>query len=110
MEQEIKALNVRVDKMMMRMNITILIGLIGLILTLYKIFSSAQYPHAPQPTNTNSVQIGGASKEKPQREFLSSEEVGQVPRAVKRVVWCRQHLTVPAAIASTRTGAREIID
>jgi len=108
MDVEIKALNTRVDKLMMRMNITILIGLIGLILTLYKLFSAVQYPQVSPPTNTNSVQIGGAEQPKPQREYLDSDEVGEREGVTSRTVisWIEQGRIYPQP---TRQGRAWVI-
>lgn len=108
MDVEIKALNTRVDKLMMRMNITILIGLIGLILTLYKLFSAVQYPQAAPPTNTNSVQIGGTEQPKPQREYLDSDEVGEREGVSSRTVtsWIEQGRILPQP---TRQGRAWVI-
>jgi len=72
MEQEIKALKIRV-------NFLIGLGVLSFALTVLKLLVPALslQPHAPTPTNTNSVQIGGASKEKPQREYLNTEEAAE---------------------------------
>jgi len=77
MEIQIKALNDRVDKVMTRMSILMIIGLLSPIASLLiKFFLVIPTPVSP-PTNTNSVQIGGTEQPKPQREYLSTEEVAE---------------------------------
>jgi len=80
METEIKALKIRV-------NILLAMGVLSFILTVAKLLMPS-FSHVPTttPTNTNSVQIGGASKEKPQREFLNSDEVGEREGVSSRTV------------------------
>ena len=101
-EIEIKALKIRV-------NIILTLGVLSFILTVLKLLMptlSAQ-PHT-LPPNTNSVQIGAESKEKPQREFLNSDEVGEREGVTSRTVisWIEQGRIEPQP---TRNGMAWII-
>jgi len=102
-EIEIKALKIRV-------NIILMLGVLSFILTVLKLLIptlSAQ-PHTSPPTNTNSVHIGADSKEKPQREFLNSDEVGEREGVTSRTVisWIEQGRIEPQP---TRNGRAWII-
>jgi len=70
METEIKLLNRKV-------NFLIVLSAVGTLVTVVKMLLAL--PHTPNtpPTNTNSVQIGGTNELKPQREYLSTEEVAE---------------------------------
>lgn len=90
MEHEIKALKIRV-------NILLVMGVLSFLLTIAKILFPAISNQAPPSSNTNSVQIGNASKEKPQREFLNSDEVGEREGVSSRTVtsWIEQGRIYP---------------
>jgi len=108
MEIQIKALNDRVDKMMTRMNILMIIGLLSPVVSLIiKFFLAIPTPATP-PTNTNSVQIGGTEQPKPQREYLDSDEVGEREGVSSRTVisWIEQGRISPQP---TRQGRAWVI-
>lgn len=70
MENKIRSLEIRI-------NVLLVLGTLSFILTLAKIAIPA-LNHSPAPSsNNNSVQIGGAEKPKPQREFLNTDEVAE---------------------------------
>ena len=109
MEIQIKALNDRVDKVMTRMNILMIIGLLSPIASLLiKFFLVIPTPAATPPNNTNSVQIGGTEQPKPQREYLDSDEVGEREGVTSRTVinWIEQGRISPQP---TRQGRAWII-
>lgn len=103
MEIEIKRINRKV-------NFLIVISAIGTFVTIAKMLLAlpSYAPHSPIPTNTNSVQIGAESKEKPQREFLNSDEVGEREGVTSRTVisWIEQGRIEPQP---TRNGRAWII-
>ena len=109
MDEQIKALNLRVDSLMTRMNVVLVFSAIGFLITCVKLAMSVSQPHsAPAPTNTNSVQIGNADEKKPQREFLNSDEVGEREGVSSRTVtsWIEQGRIYPQP---TRQGRAWII-
>jgi len=100
MEKEIATLKNRV-------NLLLALGIVSFVLTLVKLFIPMPQT-SPAPSNTNSVQIGGASKEKPQREFLNSDEVGEREGVSSRTVtsWIEQGRIYPQP---TRQGRAWVI-
>jgi len=80
----------------------------GLVLGIIKLVQPMIHQSPVLPTNTNSVQIGAESKEKPQREFLNSDEVGEREGVTSRTVisWIEQGRIEPQP---TRNGRAWII-
>jgi len=69
----------------------------GLVISVFKLMQPITTHAQPAPSNLNSVQIGNASKEKPQREFLNSDEVGEREGVSSRTVtsWIEQGRIYP---------------
>lgn len=103
-EIDMKAMKTDMYALKVRMNILMAIGFISFLLTLAKFFMSAPSSHLPPPTNTNSVQISGADKPTPQREYLSTDEVAQREGVSARTItsWIEQSRISPMPIKSDR--------
>lgn len=83
METKIRSLEIRI-------NVLLVLGTLSFLVSLGKLLPILAPQHVP--SNLNSVQIGNASKEKPQREFLNSDEVGEREGVSSRTVtsWIEQ--------------------
>jgi len=95
MEQEIRALKIRV-------NFLLAMSAISLLLSFIKaVYLATSAPDAP--TNTNSVQIGDV-KTKPQRDHLTTDEVAEREGVTARTVisWIEQNRIFPAPVKSDR--------
>jgi len=105
MEKEIKTMKSDMYALKIRMNILMIIGAISLIFTIVKFFLSLNIDNIPTPsTNTNSVQISGADKVNPQREYLSTDEVAEREGVSARTItsWIEQCRISPMPIKSDR--------
>jgi hypothetical protein len=96
MEQDIRALKIRV-------NVLLILGILSFILTIAKLFIPSLSTNPAPPSNTNSVQIGG-HKPTPQREYLSTDEVAEREGVSARTVtsWIEQSRIAPMPIKSDR--------
>jgi hypothetical protein len=88
METKIRSLEIRI-------NVLLVLGTLSFLVSLAKLLPILAPQHVP--SNLNSVQIGNASKEKPQREFLNSDEVGEREGVSSRTVtsWIEQGRIYP---------------
>jgi hypothetical protein len=96
MEQDIRALKIRV-------NVLLILGVLSFLLTIAKLFIPSLSTNPPPPSNTNSVQIGG-HKPTPQREYLSADEVAEREGVSARTVtsWIEQSRISPMPVKSDR--------
>jgi len=97
MESEIRALKIRV-------NVLLILGVLSFLLTIAKLFIPSLSTNPTPSTNTNSVQISGADKANPQREYLSTDEVAEREGVSARTVtsWIEQSRISPMPIKSDR--------